>query len=87
MHGRSLQDLRGTSQEAEPEHRQHHLRHFAVVRFYRSACRSVMPRLSEEHQHLCSLQQGLDQGEDLHPAATSGGPIDQQLKKIYNKKI
>jgi len=30
--------------------------------------------IPEINQHLCTIQQGMDQGEDLHPAAEAGRP-------------
>lgn len=41
----------------------------------------ILPGVSEIHQHLRSVQQGVDQGEDLYPAEKTGqqGNIDPVL--------
>jgi len=72
VHGGRVQDLRGAPEATQPEHPDHHLRHQPAVRLHRHPDGHQLHGVPEEHQHLCPLQQGLDQGEDLCAAAPGG---------------
>ena len=49
--------------------------------------RLVLPRLPEGHQHLRALQQGLDQGEDLHLAEATSGPMKILAAEKLRQKL
>lgn len=79
VHGGRVQDLRGAPEAAQSEHTDHHVRHQPAVRFRGSVSGSELPRVPKVHQHVRPVQQGVDQGEDIRPAATSRG--DHRLEE------
>ena len=48
-----------------------------------------MSGVSEVHEHVRPLQQGLDQGEDLHPVEEAGqqGQLVQQRNRVSSGEI